>query len=205
MLLAPIPSPALALALARSRSQAQALAVPQAVLEKAKQEALKEEFSGKERVFKMCALGDHEGPSPSPHPTSTRNPDPNPNPNPNQVRDRRPRGPLVTAAQGAARGGDGRLAQQRRRRQGARGRDDQGRRHAALLRVQEWLPRVRARAPRLWRHLPRHRLWRLHPAVGRLRSRPLRVRRAHAKATRRHCRPTGARRAHASVRRVRGG
>jgi len=26
------------------------------VLEKAKQEALKEEFSGKERVFKMCAI-----------------------------------------------------------------------------------------------------------------------------------------------------
>ena len=58
MPLAPSPSRALALAQAQAQAQAQALALaaPQAVLEKAKQEALKEEFSGKERVFKMCAI-----------------------------------------------------------------------------------------------------------------------------------------------------
>ena len=52
----PAPSPSRALAQAQAQAQAQALAAPQAVLEKAKQEALKEEFSGKERVFKMCAI-----------------------------------------------------------------------------------------------------------------------------------------------------
>ena len=56
MLPAPSPSRALAQAQAQAQAQALALAVPQAVLEKAKQEALKEEFSGKERVFKMCAI-----------------------------------------------------------------------------------------------------------------------------------------------------
>ena len=46
---------------AHKAKMAEQSAAKQAVLEKAKQEALKEEFSGKERVFKMCEIGDHEG------------------------------------------------------------------------------------------------------------------------------------------------
>ena len=48
----PAPSPSRALAQAQAKPKPET----QAVLEKAKQEALKEEFSGKERVFKMCAI-----------------------------------------------------------------------------------------------------------------------------------------------------
>ena len=46
---------------AHKTKMAEQRAAKQAVLEKARQADIKEEFNDKERVFKMCEIGDHEG------------------------------------------------------------------------------------------------------------------------------------------------
>ena len=46
---------------AHKMKMAEQRAAKQAVLEKARQADIKEVFNDKERVFKMCEIGDHEG------------------------------------------------------------------------------------------------------------------------------------------------